>query len=97
MSRGLGAYQRRVVERLGESEATILEGLSLADLRPSLPGDRSNRRRVLRSLVARGLVAWEMLEDEPPRLKLTWLACAAALRRLAGPVALSDHVQGGGG
>lgn len=74
------------MDALSVDEETIEAGLSLADLRGVLPSDRSNRRRVLRSLVARDEAEWVMeTETGEPRLRLTWLARVAATWKLAGP------------
>ena len=83
MSRGHGTYQRRVVARLSADEKTIKEGLSMRALQPALGPDRSNRRRVIRSLIRRGDA--EVVSDPETgerRLKLPFLPAASALMRL---------------
>ncbi len=81
MSRGLGRRQRGVVELLAASPWE--EGLPLTALRPVLGPDRSDARRVIRSLLARGVV--ERVQDAETgegRVRLEfWTHIAAVLRR----------------
>jgi hypothetical protein len=82
MSRGLGRDQRRVVDALSENEEVLKTGLTLSALRPALPRDRSNARRVIQSLFRRGDV--ERVTDEETgeeRIKLEFFAGCAALMR----------------
>ncbi len=58
MSKGYGTRMRAVVERLSADEETRMKGLPLSALRPALGPDRSNGRRVIRSLIRRGAVEW---------------------------------------
>lgn len=61
------------------------EGVPFRALRPVLGGDRSNARRVVRSLIRRGAV--ELVKDPETgesRLKLTFMTAAAALWRQGG-------------
>ncbi len=73
---------RAVVDRLSNDEDARAEGLPLAALRPALGPDRSNGRRVLRSLFERGAVEWVL---DPctgeRRLKLTFWTCIAAMMK----------------
>lgn len=80
MSRGPGSRMRAVVDRLSADEDARAEGLPLAVLRPALGPDRSNGRRVLRSLFERGAVEW--LTDpntSERRVKLEFWTCIAAV------------------
>jgi DNA-binding MarR family transcriptional regulator len=77
----LGSKQRQVVERLAGSPWE--DGLPLQALRPALGRDRSNARRVIRSLIGRGDV--EVIRDPETggaRLRLEfWCHVSAVLRR----------------
>ncbi|PLS83057.1 MAG: hypothetical protein CYG60_22815 [Actinobacteria bacterium] len=81
MSRGWGHKQRKVVERL--AAAPWEDGLSLSALRPVLGPDRSNARRVIRSLLARGVVErYHDPETGEGRLRLGfWAHIAATMKR----------------
>ncbi len=71
---------RAVVDLLAVDEATRAEGLPLTALRPALGPDRSNGRRVIRSLFERGAVEWVTNPDTGERrLKLEFWACIAAV------------------
>ncbi len=71
---------RAVVDRLSADEGSRAEGLSLAALRPALGPDRSNGRRVIRSLFERGAVEWVTDPDTGERrLKLEFWTCFAAV------------------
>ncbi len=70
MSRGHGSRQRAVVDALCADDRARKEGMPLAALRPILPFDRSNRRRVIRSLVRRGDVGIVEDDEGVRRLKL---------------------------
>lgn len=87
MSRGHGAYQRRVVDLLSADETTIREGLPVGAFQPVLGGiDRSNARRVIRSLIRRGDI--ELVNDPETgeqRLKLDFFAAVAAMLRKSPP------------
>ena len=83
VSRGHGRFQRLVVDALVSDAETLERGLPLDALRPFLPHDRSNRRRVVLSLIKRGDI--ERVDDQETgerRLKLTFIAgCAAWMRK----------------
>ncbi len=81
MSRGWGHKQRKVVERL--AAAPWEDGLSLSALRPVLGPDRSNARRVILSLLARGDAQWiKHPETGEDRLRLGfWTHLAAVFKR----------------
>ncbi len=71
---------RAVVDRLSADEESRAESLPLTALRPALGPDRSNGRRVLRSLFKRGAVEWVTNPDTGERrLKLEFWACIAAV------------------
>lgn len=73
---------RSVVDRLSADEDARAEGLPLAVLRPALGPDRSNGRRVLRSLFERGAVEWVTDPDTGERrVKLTFWACISAMMK----------------
>lgn len=74
---------RAVLDRLSADEESRAEGLPLAVLRPALGPDRSNGRRVLRSLFERGAVEWVTdPETGEPRVRLElWTGISAVLRR----------------
>lgn len=92
MGRGLGVHQRRLVEYLATDEQRRKEGVPLRALRPLLPADRSNRRRIIRSLLERGdLEIVRDDEDGESRYKLSFWTSAAWLWRMAGPYTDSDH------
>ncbi len=76
-----------VVDLLAVDEATRLEGLPLAALRPALGPDRSNGRRVIRSLIRRGAVEW-VTDDETGERKLVlgfWFGISVFLQREGRP------------
>lgn len=79
MSRGHGTRQRAVVDLLVGTEEAQREGLPLAALRPVLGPDRSDARRVIRSLVERGDAEWVEGEGGIRRLRLNWLLCVSVL------------------
>ncbi len=71
-----------MVDLLSASEKVRSEGLTLAELRPALGKDRSNAKRAVDSLIGRGdleRVTTNPETTEPPRYKLNWLACVAAM------------------
>ena len=75
MSRGHGHRQRAVVDALCADDRARTEGLPLAALRPLLGSDKSNRRRVIKTLVRRGDVK-VLAADETGerRLKMAFMA-----------------------
>ncbi len=78
---------RAVLDRLCVDEATRAGGLPLAALRPALGPDRSNARRVIRSLIRRGAVEW-MEDPETGERKLVlemWTGISLVLRREGRP------------
>ncbi|PLS86804.1 MAG: hypothetical protein CYG60_05290 [Actinobacteria bacterium] len=76
MSRGHGRNQRRAVELLAADERAREEGLPPAALRRALGLDRSNARRLVRSLIARGDLEWATdAETGAPHVKLTFWTC----------------------
>lgn len=77
MSRGYGTCQRRVVDALVSDAETLERGLPLDALRPFLPHDRSNRRRVIASLIEREDV--ELVTDEETGEQHLRLAFPASL------------------
>jgi hypothetical protein len=79
------------VDRLSADEQALQEGLPLWALRPVLPRDRSNRRRVIQSLKARGDVE-EITDPETGerRLRLGWLVGLRAMVRQQHPEWLDD-------
>ncbi len=74
---------RAVVDRLSADEESRAEGLPLAALRPALGPDRSNGRRVIRSLIQRGAAEWVTDPDTGERrVKLEfWTGISAVLKR----------------
>lgn len=90
MSRGHGAIQRRVVDLLSADEQVLREGLPPEALRPVLGNDRSNRRRVIQSLIRRGDVEEIYDESGERRLKLHGMTALQALVRLRYPGWLED-------
>ncbi len=86
MSRGRGRIQRRAVELLSVDERARKEGLPLAALVPDLGPDRSNGRRVIRSLIRRGAAEWVVDEGGTRRVKLElWTGISAVLKREGRP------------
>ncbi len=82
MSRGLGRNQRRAVELLAADERAREEGLPPAALRRVLGLDRSNGRRLVRSLIAQGDLEWATdAETGAPLVKLTFWTCLKAVMR----------------
>ena len=71
MSRGLGRVQQKVLNVLRSDTETIYEGLPVGVFRERLRGiDRSNRRRAVRTLMARQMIHIVQGEDgEPPRVR----------------------------
>lgn len=71
---------RAVVACLSADGESRAEGLPLAALRPALGPDRSNGRRVLRSLIKRGAAEWVTdPETGERRVKLEFWTCVAAV------------------
>ncbi len=70
---------RAVVDRLSADEESRAKGLPLAALRPALGPDRSNGRRVIRSLIQRGAAEWVVDEGGTRRVKLEFWTCVAAV------------------
>ena len=67
------------MDALSRDEETLTRGLPLRDLRHALPRDRSNRRRVILSLIKREDLQWVKDEETGERrLKLGWLAALGA-------------------
>ena len=86
MSRGRGWRQRAVVDLLSADSQAQREGLPPAALRPALGPDRSNGRRVLRSLIKRGAVEWVTdPETGERRVKLEFWTCVSAMLKREPP------------
>jgi hypothetical protein len=89
MSRGLGVYQRLVISLLSADQRTITQGLPISEVRRGMAGvDKANRRRAIRSLIARGAV--EEVSDPGEAsgelvLRLTFLEQLAAWWRVDPP------------
>ena len=69
------------MDALSRDEETLKRGLPLDALRPVLPSNRSNRRRVVESLIHRGDLEW--VDDEETgerRLRLAWWSSLWAWR-----------------
>ena len=69
MSRGLGLGQRHVLEVL--NEVPVNGCLSVTELNTRVAADRSNTRRIVRTLLQRGLVEEAIVEGER-RVRLTF-------------------------
>ncbi|MDP9458519.1 MAG: hypothetical protein M3Q60_22705 [Actinomycetota bacterium] len=86
MSRGPGTRMRAVVDRLSADEESRAKGLPLTALHPALGPDRSNGRRVIRSLIRRGAAEWVVDEGGTSRVKLElWTGISAVLQREGRP------------
>ncbi len=80
MSRGWGHKQRQAVELLSVDERAREEGLPPAVLRRALGLDRSNMRRLVRSLIERGDAEWvHDPETGAPHVKLSFWTCLKAV------------------